>query len=322
MSRFLVARDGDWIFAPFQCDKCWFVNIHGRLPRENSVSDTSTLHVIRRANLDLFWSREPRTVQGIFGHVRDIINRSTRLRRSVPLERFDPWPVGDNEGMGIAILMLEKSREPGRNAKDYQQFDTCRKLRLVAANVSSASAKGNALRFALKSTKHISHLTQLPSQTLYMEMFCKGMKARMPQVSVRNKPLVGEVVALLLDQMEAKVVHPETEPDRQRELIMTGGYIATTFGYSLRGNEGFWVDADRLRSGIGLGRYANDSGGGHVVISLMGRFKGEDGDRMHVVSLANVTKSGIRIRAWLERVVSILKEEGLTECPAFCDTEG
>ena len=77
-----------------------------------------------------------------------------------------------------------------------------------------------------------------------------------------------------------------------------------------------------MASGISVGRHAVDNGGGHVVVSLMGRFKGEDGDRMHVVSLANATRSGIRIRAWLERVVGVLKKEALQNCPAFCDKDG
>ena len=280
------------------------------------------MQVIRRANLDLFWSRETRTVKGSFGYIKEIITNSTSLGRRVPLEPFSPWPVMDREGMGIAILMLEKSRKPGRNTKNYSQFDTCRKLRSAAANVAAASSDANTLRYSLKSEKAVLHLTQTPTQSLFMEMFTKGMKARMPQISVRNKPLVGEVVASLLDRMEAEMVDQETDPDRRRDLIMAGGYIATTFGYSLRGNEGFWVDGDRLKKGLPLGRDCTDSNERHVVISLMGRFKGEDGDRMHVVALANVTRSGIRIRWWLEKVAALLREEGLSRCPAFCDQEG
>ena len=43
---------------------------------------------------------------------------------------------------------------------------------------------------------------------------------------------------------------------------------------------------------------------------------------MHVFPLANVTRSGIRIRLWIERLVRLLREEGKTNCPAFCDEEG
>ena len=72
---------------------------------------------------------------------------------------------------------------------------------------------------------------------------------------------------------------------------MCAGYLAVTYVYGLRGNEGFWVDADRLRSGIELGRAATEDTPSHVVVSLLGRFKGEDGDRMHVFA-AQVSRPG------------------------------
>jgi hypothetical protein len=93
-----------------------------------------------------------------------------------------------------------------------------------------------------------------------------------------------------------------------------------TFGYSLRGNEGLGVDAQRLGDNIGVGKH--DPRAGHVLVSLLGRFKGEEGDRMHVFPLANVTRSGIRIRLWLERLARVLRVEGKTNCPAFCDEDG
>ena len=43
---------------------------------------------------------------------------------------------------------------------------------------------------------------------------------------------------------------------------------------------------------------------------------------MHVFTLANETKSGVKNRWWLERVARILIREEKTECPAFCDKEG
>ena len=106
---------------------------------------------------------------------------------------------------------------------------------------------------------------------------------------------------------------------------MSAGYLAVTYVYGLRGNEGFWVDADRLRSGIDLGRdTATEDTLSHMVVSLLGIFKGEDGDRMHVFTLASESGgSGIKTRELLERVVEIHDErEETEECPAFCDKGG
>ena len=152
-----------------------------------------------------------------------------------------------------------------------------------------------------------------------MERFVRGMKARMPVSTARNLPLTGIVVKRLLDKIEFEWALPTTSQSDKRKLTMVAAYVATTYSYSLRGNEGFWVDGDALCQHIDLGRDALPIP--HVVIALLGFFKAETGERMHVFSLANTTRSGIRVRVWLERVVRILLSEGKKECPAFCDED-
>jgi hypothetical protein len=73
--------------------------------------------------LDLFWSREAGTVRNVVGSIKEVVRRSKDqgwLRP--PVEPMTPWPLADGEGMGVAILMLEKSLEPGRNSKTYQHL--------------------------------------------------------------------------------------------------------------------------------------------------------------------------------------------------------
>ena len=44
-----------------------------------------------------------------------------------------------------------------------------------------------------------------------------------------------------------------------------------------------------------------------MIVSVMGIFKGEEGDRMHLLPLINVTQPGISIRVCLERLLALLK---------------
>ena len=92
------------------------------------------------------------------------------------------------------------------------------------------------------------------------------------------------------------------------------------YGYSLQGYAGFWVYFQRLIYGIHIGKFERREP--HLILSVMGIFKGEDRDHMHLLPLINVTQPGIRIRLWLERLVALLKAEGRTNFPAFCDEEG
>eukprot|EP00957_Ditylum_brightwellii_P031206 2365089-Ditylum_brightwellii.AAC.1 len=60
----------------------------------------------------------------------------------------------------------------------------------------------------------------------------------------------------------------------------------------------------------------------HVVIPLLGEFKGERGERWHLLLLADVTSSGFKPHIWTERVAAKLKVEGRTSGPVMCDEEG
>lgn len=317
--KYMVARPADWVVAPFQCDICWFRNIFNRSPIPRKAGDDLNLALIRRANLDMFWSRETSTVKGLRGYLQDIIDQCVSYGRSVPLEPMTPWKVEDKQGMGIMMCMLEKSLRKGRNA-NYTQFDSCRSLRSAAANVYGATAQASNLRYSLKNARGVLHLEEGNTQTVFMERAVAGMKARMPQVSKRNLPFTSRMINFLLEHLEARWFDGNESEEERRLALMTGAYLCVAYGYSLRGNEGFWVDADRLCKNISVGKY--DKRCPHVIVPLLGRFKSEDGDRMHVIPIVNETRSGIKVRLWLERLVVLLRDEERTNGPAFCDEEG
>ena len=282
--------------------------------------DQRILRLLRRANLDLFWSRESSTIAGNMSKVKKVIDLWKERNNYSLLPSITPWPETDELGMSTAITMLEHSLEKGRLA-NYIQFDSCRKIRSTLSNIYTASAIGNRGSLTYKTTSgSVFHSHDDPLQSLLMERFTKGMKARMPVATARNLPLTGTVVKRILDKIEFEWALQSTSQKEKRKLTMVAAYIATTYAYSLRGNEGFWVDGDSLCQHIDLGR--DDTPIPHVVVALLGFFKAETGERMHVFSLANTTRSGVRVRVWLERVVRILRTEGKKECPAFCDEEG
>ena len=100
---------------------------------------------------------------------------------------------------------------------------------------------------------------------------------------------------------------------------MAVAYICVTYGYTLWGYEGLLVDCQHIIYGINIGNY--DIQETHVIVSVMKRLKGEVGYCMHLLPLINITQSGIRIQVWLEILVALLKAEGRTNCPEFCDEE-
>jgi hypothetical protein len=59
-----------------------------------------------------------------------------------------------------------------------------------------------------------------------------------------------------------------------------------------------------------------------VIVPLLGRFKGEDHFRQHLLCTAAETDSGLRPRKWLDALVLLRQEQGLTSGPALCDADG
>ena len=80
---------------------------------------------------------------------------------------------------------------------------------------------------------------------------------------------------------------PNSEPCSKSELLMTADYICVTYGYSLQGCKGLWVDYQHLIDGIHIGKYGRWEP--HAIVLPMGRFNGEDGNCMNLLPLINLT---------------------------------
>jgi len=58
-----------------------------------------------------------------------------------------------------------------------------------------------------------------------------------------------------------------------------------------------------------------------IVIPLLGRFKGEEHFRQHLLISASKTGSGFQPRKWLEALVGLHQQEQRTQGPAICDDD-
>ena len=115
VERFLHARNGDMLCAPFQCDLCWFVNLKGREVDSNSLGDQRLLRYIRRVNLDVMWSSEESTVRNTLSDLRKGRALSSELDLASVDVPLGPWPVGDQLGFQVAIKLLRALQRKGRN---------------------------------------------------------------------------------------------------------------------------------------------------------------------------------------------------------------
>jgi hypothetical protein len=60
----------------------------------------------------------------------------------------------------------------------------------------------------------------------------------------------------------------------------------------------------------------------HVVVALLGCFKGETRERFHIIPLPLETNAGIQVNKWVETLINIWAAEGRTQGPAFSEKKG
>ena len=89
----------------------------GKPGSEFRTSDCELMSYFRRANLDMFWSKEASTVAGSLSAYKQA--RRNRVLMGMPPEIIPqgPYPIGDPYGMAIAVDILKQSQRPGKNSK-------------------------------------------------------------------------------------------------------------------------------------------------------------------------------------------------------------
>lgn len=317
--RFKYARDGDHIMTPFQCDTCLFYLLKQRPPQEDNIKDSLLLTTIRRVNLDAFWSREPSTVaqnKQNFAKMVEVLDRVGLEPQAPPL---GPFPLDkDILGVSVAIAVVLRSLDPGKYA-DYSQFETIRKLRSASANQYMVSLEGCLSLMSVGKTSSKQLLTRCPTQSLWYEKFSLGCLKRMGQIIKQDLAISIEVLHELLKQFKIDIKRAHERKLDTHLLIQAAVYSVIAFCGSFRGNEVFLVDLD------GLFRYFKEEGGekkDHVVIPLLGRFKGETGERYHLTPLAAVTRTKIQVKAWIKSLLASCEKVGRKRGPAFGDAFG
>lgn len=322
--RFDVARKGDTLFAPFQCDFCWFVNLKGRLCQEQRIEDRLCVGIIRRVNLDMFWAREASTVNGMFRVYEQARKASEILgiQTSVHVHR-KPWPLGDKVGFGDAMVILWQSLQGGKNCEKYQQFESIRKIRSLANTIHHSRGRESVDGLGFREGNKLNTLAKSSTGSVLFTRFMKGCEKRMGRVVKQDVALSLDILKKAMSNLDYELTQTDHKDARRREIIMLGGFLLIGFCDALRGNEVFLVERSSLCK---YGLRGINHRRPHVMIPLMGRFKGETGERNVMRVLVERTASGLEIKKWVARLINLLMDEQTSKAeavgPAFCDRQG
>ena len=288
-----------------------------------SHNDERLMGYIRRVNLDLMWSRERGTVGNTLAAVNKGRTMSIELGLAPQTIKLGPWPLGDGQGFQTAIEMLRASQKKGKNDASYVQFDTVRKIRTAYSTVYESSAAAGLHTSTFKGSHgNTFAINKGSTDTRLFRKFMTGLEKRMGRFVIQNAGISIELLLAMLGDMEEEYSKREISRARKRELIICGSAFVVLFSAALRGGEVLLGEASELVRRIEEGKHhANHP---HVLFPLMGRFKGETGERNLIFCLVNMSSSGIPNRKWLERLARLLRLEGRHKeaGPAFCDREG
>lgn len=173
--RFCVARVGDSLLIPFQCDFCWFINLKGRFFDDKRINDQMNLGLIRRVNLDMFWSRETSTVVNMYRVFEQTVQSAKHLGIMPEVMRREKvWPIGDQVGFAEAVLILWQSLQRGKNDSSYQQFDSVRKIRSLTANMKMARGDAAYDGLSFKEGGRVYGLSKCGTNTVLFTRFMQG----------------------------------------------------------------------------------------------------------------------------------------------------
>eukprot|EP00980_Cylindrotheca_fusiformis_P003587 scaffold795_cov113-Cylindrotheca_fusiformis.AAC.4 len=260
-------------------------------------TDVTMMTDIRRASLDAFWSREPSTVSANLYQSRRNENYG-RLRYGMDsvAPRLGPFPLEDTFGMKPALIMLARSLDPGKT-EGTVQFATVRKVRSAFSNNYHASQELSGLAaMAYETTKMYS--TACPTYGYWFDRFVAGCHKRMGDATVTDRALSKLIYWELLKDLE-RDWNACTTHEQRFQVAEFANLLNFLYLTGLRGEEGMKIDVAGFLKYLDAG-FVHPTHP-HVVLPLLGRLKGEQGERYHLVFMVRVTRSGVQAGDWADR---------------------
>jgi hypothetical protein len=270
-----------------QCDVCHFINIMGREPLELSATDARLLKCIHRVNLDVFWAREPSTVGGVLLKVKISLAIVTQLGYTNSLfHPRGPFPVVDLTGMGIAVVMVQRSLNKGHYA-DTLQFETVRKFHSAASNIFHSSVEGQGAMVMAKDTRKLQ-VTTCPTYSDFFECFWKGLHKCMGDIVHPDRAITHNILKEIMNVLDQE--WETIQLDQHLNLALEGAYYALGFTLALHGEE---LPLVELHSITKFWTQTVQHKKPHIVTTLLGHFKNEVWESYHLMPVLFMTPRGL-----------------------------
>lgn len=318
----------------FQCEICWIRNLESR--DLDPITDRNYISCIRRANLDAINGRAQGTIKNHVDQMKATEIRCREINRTPDFPQRGPFPVSDPVGMGCAVDMLYRSLTAKGRINQHIQFETMRKGRSTQTLLWASSPKGTMEGSTFSGNASRIRFTTCPTQSRWFGDFLTGARDRMGYETKNQKAVPISAIIRQIEMIEADIDNAETQ-DQAHFLVKVATLITILTSASLRGHEGFYLDIAATQKHLSSGKNGTIPGKAlttklmtekearnlpQVCVCLLGKFKGETGERYHSIIVANESTSGLRPRFWLEKLMEVCHDEGRTSGYAFNNSDG
>jgi len=192
-----------------------------------------------------------------------------------------------------------------------------RKLRSAFSNAFHASKYSSGLvTMAQDARKTV--VTDSPTYGVWFQRFMLGCHKRMGEKIKQDMGVSIQVMHKLMEICENAFSACTTTKDKLNTSLLAMYCIASFCG-GLRGEE---VPMADLGEFIKHSPKGNENELPHIILPLLGRFKGEKGEIHHLVPMAAVTNTGLQPRRWGIRVIEGYKSLNIQSGPVWRNSKG
>jgi hypothetical protein len=139
-----------------------------------------------------------------------------------------------------------------------------------------------------------------PTDGEWFQRFKLGAKLRMGQIRKQDEALTPGIIRALDEVAEEEWASAPTAREEE-EIEATMSMVILTFCAALRGEEVSLVSLTGLLTF--WEETTKQDPCPHIMVTLHGKFKGENGVRWHCIPIALRTKSGLPVGKWIARLV-------------------
>jgi hypothetical protein len=219
----------------------------------------------------------------------------------------------DRFGMKTACSMLLRLLDPGKNA-DKIQYETMQKLRSHMSNFVHTMPTGLGATSVVDDRKGRT-VTVSPTNSDWFKRFMRGCHRRMGDVWIPDRALTIRELLCCQTLLENDWELFKGDAHGKLKMALTAVSLIGGFTAALRGEEIVRMDLGAIRKHWNESMEHPDAP--HVPLMLAGRFKREVGEKLFCQPLSLESKSGLKIRLWMFRLMGAYDALKIVDGPVF-----